>query len=55
VYPISKNSGAVGKLSAATVKARWKLVAGAVGKAAAEIKEPGTPLADEVGHNTRTP
>ena len=32
VYPISKNSGAVGKLSAATVKARWKLVAAAVGK-----------------------
>ena len=54
VYPISKNSGAVGNLSASTVKARWKLVAAAVGKAAPEIKAPGEPLADEVTHNTRT-
>jgi poly-gamma-glutamate capsule biosynthesis protein CapA/YwtB (metallophosphatase superfamily) len=55
VYPISKNSGAVGGLSAATVRARWQLVADAVGDSAPEIKEPGKPLADFVWHNTRTP
>lgn len=55
VYPISKNSGAVGHLSAATVKARWQLVADAVGDAATEVTEPGTHLADNSWHNTRTP
>lgn len=55
VYPISAHSGAVGNLSSATVTARWKLVAHAVGKSAPEIKAPGEPLADEVTHNTRTP
>ena len=55
VYPISENSGAVGKLSASTVKARWQLVANAVGSSAPEITTPGAPSADFVWSNTRTP
>ena len=55
VYPITAHSGAKGNLSAAVIRARWKLVANAVGKSAPEITAPGTPLADSVNHNTRTP
>ena len=55
VYPISADSGKVGKISASEVRKRWKLVADAVGSAAPEIVAPGTPLADYVTHNTRTP
>jgi poly-gamma-glutamate synthesis protein (capsule biosynthesis protein) len=55
VYPISKNSGAVGKLTAAQVKSRWNLVHDAVGDAAPEVTEAGTPLADYMWLNTRTP
>ena len=54
VFPINENSGAVGTLSAGTVKARWQLVADAVGSAAPEITSPGTPGADFVWRNTRS-
>jgi poly-gamma-glutamate synthesis protein (capsule biosynthesis protein) len=55
VYPITADTGAVGKLSAATVKARWELVAKAVGDAAPEITAPGTPFAESVEVSERTP
>ena len=49
VYPISKNSGAVGKLTAAQVKSRWNLVHDAVGDAAPEVPDAGEPHADGCG------
>ena len=55
VYPITKNSGAVGKLTAAQVKSRWNLVHDAVGDAAPEVPDAGDPLADYTWINTRTP
>lgn len=55
VYPITEDTGAVGKLSASTVHARWKLVSGAVGDAAPELTSPGTPYADSVTASVRTP
>jgi len=55
VYPINGETGAVGTLSAATVKERWRLVADAVGPAATEVTAPGAPLADYVWSNVRTP
>jgi len=53
VYPISKDTGAVGKLSAKTVKARWQLVANAVGDEPTEVTSPGEPLADYMWSNQR--
>ncbi len=40
VYPITKDSGKAGTLSAKTVNERWKLVKDAVGPEAKELKEP---------------
>lgn len=55
IYPITESTGAVGKLSASQVHSRWKLVANAAGSEAPEIPDAGTPLADFVWSNTRTP
>lgn len=55
VYPITADTGAVGKLSASTVKSRWKLVAKAAGDAAPEITAPGTPYADSMTASVREP
>lgn len=55
VYPIAEDSGAVGGLSASTVKARWQMVADAAGSDAPEVATPGKPLADFVWSTTRTP
>jgi poly-gamma-glutamate capsule biosynthesis protein CapA/YwtB (metallophosphatase superfamily) len=54
VYPITESTGAVGTLSASVVKARWQLVADAVGDQVAELTSPGEPSADFVWSTARS-
>jgi len=55
VYPITKNTGKVGGLSAAQVKSRWQLVADAAGTEAPEVTGDEEHLADFMWSTTRTP